>query len=284
MIKIIKQGNHRTIKRAFSISATSPYIENHQTNLIVQPNEKGIVFVSNGKEITVSHSSNVYANGIHATFLNNGNGGTVKLSEHLLSALTGMGVTAARLVLDTDQVPVPDRCAETFCREIENVGIEETDSRLEVAVVTEDIWFEDNGSFAFLRPSKIPKISALVQFAHLFEDQYLKVNLDQESYWNEIMWARPFIRVDCPDEASYLTAISKLSGMPKNIAKSTVLVRSNGKWVTGIKPQEPVRHKILDAIGDLTTFGYPIIADISLVRPGHDFHRKLVNYLNEKKE
>lgn len=283
MIELIKTGNQVTVKESFSVEGPTPYMDDHITKVRVDPARSGFSFVVEGEKIKVDGASTKSADGIHATYLTNERGKDVRLTEHLLSALSGMGVTAADIYLEgSNQVPVPDRTAQIFCREIKRVGIIETEEPLLSVKVVKDIYFTDNlGSSVVIRPSGTTKVSALVQFSNLFDDQYLKVELSPENYWNEIMWARPFIRSDCATNADYLNAVKLLKAFPKRMEDSPAMVRSNGVWVTGIKSLEPVRHKILDIIGDLTTLGFPILADMSFVRPGHEFHRKLIGYLWE---
>ena len=281
MIELVKTGNQRTVKESFSVDGPTPYMDDRITKVRVESARSGFRFIVEGEEIKVNGASIKSTDGIHATYLTNNNGKDVRLTEHLLSALSGMGVTAADIYLEgSNQVPVPDRTAQIFCREIKRVGIKETKEPLLSAKVIKDIYFTDNlGSSVVVQPSDITKVSALVQFSNLFDDQYLKIELSPESYWNEIMWARPFIRSDCAINADYLNAVRLLKAFPKKMEDSPAMVRSNGVWVTGIKPLEPVRHKILDIIGDLTTLGFPIQADMTFIRPGHEFHRKLIEYL-----
>ncbi|MFA6518654.1 MAG: UDP-3-O-acyl-N-acetylglucosamine deacetylase [Candidatus Shapirobacteria bacterium] len=281
MIELIKIGKQRTVREPFIVDGPTPYLDNHTTRVKVVPAQSGFRFFVRGGEIKVIGANTKSTDGIHATYLTNRSGKEVRLTEHLLSALTGMGVTAADIYLEgSSQVPVPDRTAKIFCREIKKVGIKDTREDLLCAKVVKDIYFTDGlGSFVIFRPCDTTKISALIQFSSLFEDQYLKIELNQENYWSEIMWARPFVRVDCPTNDDYLKAIRLLRAFPKKMEDSPAMVRSNGVWVTGIKPMEPVRHKILDIIGDLTTLGFPIQADMSFIRPGHEFHRKLIGFL-----
>ena len=281
MIKIVKQGKHTTVGDKFSITGQSPYMKDHVTKVTVSPKESGICFFVDGEKIKVTGLSMKPSGGVYATFLSNNQGKVVKLTEHLLSALTGMGVTAANIELEgSNQVPVPDRTAQFFCQEIKRVGIVKTKVDLLVAKVIKDIYFTDElGSVAILRPDDGLKVSALVQFLNLFEDQYLKVDITLDNYWSEIMWARPFLRCDCPTNDDYLSAIKSLKSFPKEMEKSPAMVRSNGVWINGMRPLEPVRHKILDIIGDLSVLGYPLKADVCLIRPGHEFHRKLIGFL-----
>lgn len=281
MIELVKIGKQCTIREPFSIDGPTPYLEGHTTRVKVMPAQSGISFFVEGEEIKVIGANTKSADGIHATYLTNSNGKDVRLTEHLLSALSGMGVTAADIYLEgSNQVPVPDRTAQIFCREIRKVGIKNTREVLLCAKVIKDIYFTDGlGSTVVFRSCAKTKISALVQFSNLFEDQYLKLEISPDNYWNEIMWARPFIRCDCPTNKDYLDAIRLLKAFPKKMEDSPAMVRSNGVWITGIKPMEPVRHKILDIIGDLTTLGFPMLADMSFIRPGHEFNRKLIEYL-----
>jgi len=215
MIELVEAGKQITIRKSFSVVGQSPYIKNHITRVKVVPAQSGIKFIVDREEIKVLGANTKSADGIHATYLTNNNGKDVQLTEHLLSALSGMGVTAVDIYLEgSNQVPVPDRTAQIFCKEIRKVGTENTKEPLLCAKVTKNIYFTDGlGSSIVFRPCETTKISALVQYSNLFEDQYFKLELSPEEYWNEIMWARPYIRSDCPTNNDYLNATRLLKSL-----------------------------------------------------------------------
>lgn len=280
-IELVNQGYHKTIKKQFVIKGPSPYAVNTSNRAVFKPARSGIRFIYRRKIVQLKPENNSDAHGVHATHVS-ANGVTIVLTEHILSALMGMGITACDIeLLDTNECPVPDRSSETISKRLAEVGSVETDRTLTVAKVTKEIAFMSDDSFAILRPSEKFEISALLQYKNLFEDQYFKIEVNPNTYINEICWARSFLRRDCPNEEMYRHETKTLLSFPKKMVNAPVMVRSNGVWITGMKPLEPVRHKILDAIGDLSTFGMPLLADVTLVRPGHWFNRKLVQHLNQ---
>lgn len=284
-ISIVPFGKQSTIKRSVAISGKTPFVANHTTKMILNPAEKGVRFVYIDKNIEhaveVNCKNTTSANGVHTTLVSTGNS-EVKTVEHILSALTGMGIDACKVELSgSNQVPVPDASSETFTKEIINCGKIDTASDKYVAKINSEIFFTDNqGSLAILRPSDKLTISVLIQFPKPIGEQYIRLEINPEIYINEICWARSYIRRNCDDRIWGLCR-KQIPALPENINESPVLVFNDDTWV--IKPKgenEPVRHKLLDALGDLTTLGYPLVADITLIRPGHEFNRKLVNYLH----
>lgn len=284
MIKLEKQGLKRTIKNEVTMEGPTPFIADHVTKMTIRPADDVIKFkvpFENEKVvIPVDSKHTKSANGEHTTLVANSRG-EVKTVEHLLATLVGLKIDACEIELDgSNQVPVADASAEAFTKLLLAVEKIETENQRLVAMVTETITFKDDeGSYAILRPSESLKVSAVIQFPGLIGEQYFCFKDEPLNFYNELSWARSFIRRSC-DTKVWELCRQAIPALPKNIKDSPVLVFDDGGWIVGPKTSdEPVRHKILDALGDLRTLGYPIVADILLVRPGHEFNRKLVNYL-----
>lgn len=283
-ISLIKSGKQQTIKNSFSIIGPTPFIANHQTEIVVKPAQKGISFVyeqDNIKHLVeVECKNTTSANGENTTLVAKGNY-EVKTVEHILSSLSGMGIDACEIELKgSNQIPVPDSSSETFTKKLIEAGKSLTETDKYIAKVNSDIFFTDGeGSLAIVRPSENLSISVLIQFPVPIGEQYVKFDITPEIYANEISWARSYIRRNC-DERIWGLCRKQIPALPEDITKSPVLVFNNDKWIVQPKKSdEPARHKLLDALGDLSTLGYPIIADFTLIRPGHEFNRKLVNHL-----
>jgi UDP-3-O-acyl-N-acetylglucosamine deacetylase len=172
--------------------------------------------------------------------------------------------------------------ARTFVNQIRKVGTKTTTKETFVIVVKKDIFFEFENSYTILRPSLNGKtnISALIQFPEPIGDQYFQVQLSPEIYERELSWARSFIRANC-DKKYWKNARKSVPCLPRDLEDSPIPLFENQKWV--IKPvvaDEPVRHKLLDSIGDLSVLGYPIIGNVTFIRPGHRFNYFLVKYLS----
>lgn len=284
-ITIELSGKQTTIKSSITVSGKTPFIADHSTKMILSPARKGICFTYKQektiKKVKVNCNNTSSANGENTTLVSSGNS-EVKTVEHILSALSGLNIDACNIeLIGSNQVPVPDTSAELFTKELLKCGKKYTTSNKYIARVNSDIFFTDNqGSLAILRPSKKLTVSVLIQFPQPIGEQYLKLDISPEIYEKEICWAKSYIRRNC-DEKIWELCRKQIPALPNNIKDSPVLVFNEKGWI--IKPNkmdEPVRHKMLDALGDLSIIGYPIIADITLIRPGHEFNRKLINYLH----
>ncbi|EKE05809.1 MAG: hypothetical protein ACD_19C00176G0031 [uncultured bacterium] len=115
-------GKQYTLKKSVSISGQTPFISNHQTKMIIRPANSGIRFIcANNKlksTIEVNCKNTTSANGESTTLIGNKKT-TVKTVEHLLSALSGLGINACEIeLIGSNQVPVPDTSSEIFTNKL----------------------------------------------------------------------------------------------------------------------------------------------------------------------
>lgn len=272
----------RTIKKPFHFKGTAPYLAK-EVKMVVRPCDD-LYFVVNKVEIPVNPDHLKFNNGFHTTLVANSKA-KVGSTEHLLSALWGMGIDGARIELSDEEVPTINGHAQTFVDLIKGAGEVEIAGEVGELKVKETIVFDDGtGSLAILRPlekDECSSMSALIQFHEVIGEQYYKVDLTPEAYEKEICWARTFFR-KAMDVKSWEKVKKRIPALPKKIEDSPVLAWRDGGWITPPRVNtEPVRHKILDAIGDLACLGKRIKGHITLVRPGHEFNRKLVMYLDK---
>lgn len=265
---------HLTVKRKVTFEGMAPF-DNVPCTMIISPAEEGISFwVDEKYEVPVNPQHTKSADGDHTTLVANDKG-DVRTVEHILSALHGVGITACRIDLyGSNQPPITDSSTEAYTTFLKDVGVVETSKKLEVFKPKKDMFFEDHGSYAAIRPSEKLTVSALIQFEEPIGEQYYKCT----DYMN-VAFARSYIRRSC-NKKLWKVCRKYLPMLPKNREDSPVMVFEDLNWIVGPKVEdEPVRHKILDIYGDLYLLGKPIIADVTIVRPHHDFNRKLVNYL-----
>lgn len=219
-------GKHCTIKKSIIISGQTPYIANHQTKMILHPATCGIRFKYSHNKIkhivNVNCKNTKSANGENTTLIAS-KSSTVKTVEHILSALSGLGITACDIeLMGSNQVPIPDTSSETFTKKLIKNGIIKTSANKTVAKIINDIYFSDNnGSSVIARPSKKLNISVLIQFPKPIGEQYLKYTINPKTYLNKICWARSYIRRDC-DTKVWKLCRKQIPGLPKDINKSPV--------------------------------------------------------------
>ncbi len=237
------------------------------------------------------------------------NGARVATVEHILAALTGMGVDNALIQLNAEEVPIMDGSAFAFVSAIEKVGIEEQNAKKIYFSIDQNISFTDDDKNVEMvaTPSTHFKVTTLIDFnSNVLGTQhaYLK---DLQSFKKEIAPCRTFCFLH---ELEYLynnnlikggdldNAIvvvdrvleqNELDRLAKMFNKPTIEVKQEG-ILNNLKlhfSNEAARHKLLDIVGDLTLIGYPINANIIAYRPGHktnvEFAKKIKEYIKKNK-
>lgn len=209
------------------------------------------------------------------------NGATVSTVEHLLSAFSGMGVDNAIVEVDAHEVPIMDGSAQPFVNMLKDVGARVQGKCKKLLVIKSPVSVADaNGSAAFL-PDREFKITYTIDFKHpLIGRQTCHVHLSDAAYEREICNARTFGFLR---DVEYLQAIGlALGGSLKNaivLDEERIINKSGLRF-----PDEFVRHKVLDAIGDLAMLGMPIIGHFVAFRSGHRLNNLLLKELMRNKE
>ncbi len=201
------------------------------------------------------------------------NGVSVQTVEHLLSALAGSGVDNASIEVMGDEVPILDGSASPFTRGIETVGLCDQDVPKRMLRIKESIGAEKGDSTAILKPSDAFSIHFIIEFENtVVGRQELNFHYSPEAYRKDIAFARTF---GFMKDAEYL--------MEKGLAlggslENAVVVGDDGVInPEGLRsPDEFVRHKILDTIGDLSLLGIPILGAYSGFKAGHGVNRLLM--------
>ncbi len=284
-LKLIRSGKKKTIKKPINFLGYTRQNPSSKTRLRLLPNQKDIIFkVKNQKHYSIkAHFSNTEnSQGDHTTFLSNGQGNKVKTVEHILSALYGLGIDSVLLEISgSNEVPILDHTAEIFVKKIIKSGTIHTRFDKQILQIKKTLFFEHAGSLAILKPSTKTVFSVLIQFDKPIGEQYMSIVFNKNNYSKEIAWARPFIRQSC-DKKTWEECKKNVPLLPSKIKNCPIPVFKNNKWIVKTKSEdEPIRHKILDLIGDLATLGIPILGHITIIRPSHDFNRRLINYLGK---
>jgi UDP-3-O-[3-hydroxymyristoyl] N-acetylglucosamine deacetylase len=209
------------------------------------------------------------------------NGATVSTVEHLLSAFSGMGVDNATVEVDAHEVPIMDGSALPFVNMLKEVGTRTQGKCKKLLVINSPVSVADaNGSAAFL-PDREFKMTYTIDFKHpLIGRQTCHVHLTDRTYEREICAARTFGFLK---DVEYLQAIGlALGGSLKNavVLDDQRIINKGGLRVH----DEFVRHKVLDAIGDLAMLGMPIIGHFVAFRSGHRLNNLLLKELLQKRE
>ncbi len=206
--------------------------------------------------------------------------GDVKVStiEHLMSALAGLGIDNAYIELNAEEIPIMDGSAAPFLFLIESAGIEYQAVPKKFVKITKPIRFENKAGWAELSPYDGFKISFQIDFDHpAVQDtrQKLELDLSKASYASEIGRARTF---GFMRDVELLR--SKNLGLGGSLGNAVVLDEFRILNKDGLRySDEFVKHKMLDAIGDLYTLGHGIIGAYHGHKSGHAINNLLLREL-----
>ncbi len=192
----------------------------------------------------------------------------VSTVEHLLSALAGMGIDNLIIDVSAPEIPIMDGSAAPFVFLLQSAGIEEQDAPKKFIRVKRPVTIEQEGKKATFKPFDGFKINFAIDFDHpVFENQTLNASIDfsSTSFVKEVSRARTF---GFMHEFEYLRA----KGLARGGSLDNAIVVDDSQIVNkdGLRfEDEFVKHKILDAIGDLYLMGNSIIGEFDAHKSGH---------------
>jgi len=250
--------------------------------LILEPAraDTGILFVrqDGGRSVEIPARASAVSSTNHATSLARGDVGVATV-EHLLAALYALEIDNVIVELDGPEVPVMDGSAAPFLELIERAGVygqSEPRSRLEVVRPVEVAVGERRIS---IEPAEGFQISYAVDFAHpaIGRQMFEIPRFGRAVFEDEIANARTF---------GFLEEVEALwrAGLARGGSLENTVVLDEAEVVNpeGLRfPDEFVRHKILDLIGDLALLGVRIEGHVRVERGGHSLHHQLVCALRE---
>lgn len=191
--------------------------------------------------------------------------------EHVLSALTGMGIDNAVVEIDASEPPIVDGSARPFTTLIRQAGIVTQEKDREVFVLTAPITINEGGRSIIALPHDGLRITCTSADDRGIHTQHLTLDLDPETYEAQIAPARTFTVYED------IEALLK-KGLIQGASLDSAIVLKGDKIISK-EPlrfrEELVRHKILDIIGDLALAGVTLKAHIIAVRPGHALNARL---------
>jgi len=199
----------------------------------------------------------------------------VQTVEHVLSALSGLGIDDAVIEIDGPEVPALDGSAGPFAALILAAGKREQAALVQPLRLTRPVFVSENGSTLAALPSDhfavsvvldYPKHSYLGTLAAIFDGR-------TGDYAAQIAPARTF---------GFLSEIEALRarGLGLGASYDNALVLGETQYEIPLRfPNEPARHKLLDLIGDLALAGRPVCAEILAVKPGHTLNVRLAQML-----
>ncbi len=214
-----------------------------------------------------------------ATVIGN-KGVIVSTVEHLMSAFTGLAVDNALVEIDGYEMPIMDGSAKEFTTILNQAGIVKQKMPRWFFVVTEPITIQDHDKYVAVTPYHHFKISCSIQFANpVIGTQELSFDLSPENFTKDICCARTFGFIQ---DLQYL----KMFSLGRGGSLDNAIVIDNDKILnkSGLRyPDEFVRHKLLDCLGDFALLGMPILGHVKTHKSGHELNHKFIKkFLSQK--
>ncbi|KVF95176.1 UDP-3-O-[3-hydroxymyristoyl] N-acetylglucosamine deacetylase [Burkholderia vietnamiensis] len=205
-------------------------------------------------------------------------GARVSTVEHLMSACAGLGIDNLYVDVTAEEIPIMDGSAASFVFLIQSAGIEEQNAPKRFIMVTKPVEIRDGDKFARLDPFFGFKLKFTIDFRHPAVDktgQELEVDFANTSYVREIARARTF---GFAHEVEMMRELGLARGgsMDNAIVLDEYRILNND----GLRyDDEFVKHKMLDAIGDLYVVGHPLLASYTAYKSGHGLNNALLREL-----
>ena len=249
-----------------------------------ESNEQGIIF----KRVDVADKNNIvkvdYRNLFdleRGTNIRNEDDVKVHTIEHFLSALSVTGITDILVEISGNELPILDGSSAGFVEKLLEAETVELESEIEPVVIKEPVIFSDEkaGKYVMALPYDNFKISYTIDFNHSFlKSQYFEIEVNLENYMENIARCRTFA---FDYEIEFLKKNNLALG---GSLENAVVVGADGPLnPEGLRyPDEFVRHKILDIVGDLYVLGRPLQAHIIAIKAGHYVNSRLTEMIAKK--
>ena len=213
--------------------------------------------------------------------LANKHGIRVRTTEHLLAALYVTGVDNAIVELDGPEIPIMDGSAEPFVLLLRLVGVVSQGKPRRAILVSRPITVTQGDRHAILLPSPTPRVTVDIDFpSPVIGRQKLSLPVDEDVFVSELAPARTFgFAAEVPG--------LKASGYAHGASLRNSILVDGPRVVNeeGLRfPDEFVRHKMLDVIGDLALAGAPIIGHFTAFKPGHHLNLSLLRELFSERD
>jgi UDP-3-O-[3-hydroxymyristoyl] N-acetylglucosamine deacetylase len=200
------------------------------------------------------------------TVLGDDTGVTISTVEHLLAALRGLSIDNCYIEVDAREVPIMDGSAAAFVAAIDGVGIRELHQPRKFIKVLKPIRVQENDCWGELKPHSSFHLDVEIDFdTPLIGRQRYALEMSSGAFRNEVAKARTF---------GFMRDVENLwkAGLALGASLDNTVALAEDRVMNpeGLRyPQEFVRHKMLDAVGDMALAGAPILGSYRSVRGGH---------------
>ena len=275
--------NQQTLNRSASFSGTGLHSGNRvNMTILPAPANAGLRFRRvdlDGKPEIEARVENVVETS-RSTTLGKGN---VKIHtvEHVLAALTGYGIDNAIIELDSNEPPIADGSSREFCKIIQSAGVTPQAEKREPFTPSAPIELESGETLMTLFPDDGFKITCTSADRKGRFTQFYSTEITPKTWEKELSHARTFCFFE---EIEFLIKNGLIKG---GSLENAIVIRDDAVLTTEPLryPEEFVRHKMLDIVGDLSLLGRPIHGHLIAVKPSHaancEFVRHLVTQMNK---
>jgi UDP-3-O-[3-hydroxymyristoyl] N-acetylglucosamine deacetylase len=281
-MKMHSGGWQTTIDRDLVLSGIGVH-SGKDVSIILHPAEPdtGWTFVvnnGNGRTARIPADFRMVSNATLCTVLSDGKGAVVATVEHLLAALRGLNIDNIEIEIDGDEVPIMDGSAAAFVDAIDEAGTCVLDEPRRWIKILKPVRIESGDSSAELRPHHSSRFDVTIDFeTPLIGRQRLDIDLTPSVFRSEISRARTF---GFMKDVKALWAAGRALG--SSLENTVALGEDRILNPEGLRYEnEFVRHKTLDAVGDLALAGAPILGSYHSVRGGHRINTMMLSALYE---
>jgi len=196
-------------------------------------------------------------------------------TEHVLAAIYSCGIDNIYIDVDALELPILDGSAKPFLEMIDEAGIRKLHRRRRFLKVLKPVEVQDGDRRIGIYPANEFKIRAFVEFAHpMVGQQRVELSVNRESFTKLLSTARTFCFLDDVERL-------RAAGLARGGSLDNAIVLTRDGVMNGPlrSPDEFVRHKALDLIGDLALLGRPLLGRVEAHKAGHSLHTQLVSRL-----
>jgi UDP-3-O-[3-hydroxymyristoyl] N-acetylglucosamine deacetylase len=265
--------NQRTVAKRASVSGVGLHSGRPASlALAPAPADSGITFVRTDLGVEIPARADLVVDTVLSTSLGSGRA-RVATVEHVLAALSGLGIDNCRIEVDGPEIPILDGSAAPFVWLVQEAGIERQRAGKRFLVIDQPVEVREGDKLARLDPAGEMSVRFTVDFDHpLITDQTYEFRLSDRRFAREVAPARTFC---------FLRDIElmKSRGLAQGGSLDNAIVIDEFSILNpeGLRfPDEFARHKVLDAMGDLSLVGMPVIGALTAVKSGHAMNQGLV--------
>jgi len=237
------------------------------------PPGTGIVFAQNGARVAATAD---FAEESPLATVIRIDGTSISTTEHILSALLGTGVSDAEIELAGPEIPIMDGSARLFVEEIERAGVVESRQSRPVFTIDAALELRNGDRAVVVLPSSEFRVRVVSDFPPPIGTQYFDATITPALYRDEIAPARTFANLRDVEAM-------RAKGLARGGSLENALVFDEDGPLQPLQwPNEVVRHKVLDLIGDLSLLGAWPQIEVIAIKSGHALHTRLTRELRKR--